>query len=94
MAALQTRIESAPSLPCFGTDDAGRHIAQELHRFYKQNGYRPVWSDGRRAAVQTADSIRPLRAADAPKPNVVTKSSAGSIPKLVKMCPAGDRAED
>jgi murein L,D-transpeptidase YcbB/YkuD len=63
-AALQTRIGSTSSLPCAGTDDSGRHIAQELQRFYKQNGYRAVWSDGRRAGMQTADLIRSLRAAD------------------------------
>jgi murein L,D-transpeptidase YcbB/YkuD len=62
--ALQARVQSASPQACAGPDDAGRHIAREFQRFYKQNGYRPVWSDGRRVGVQTAELIRSLRAAD------------------------------
>ena len=63
-AALAATVETERSRPAFvGSDDTAHHVWQEERRFYKQNGYRLVWSDGKRPRGYAEGLIRALRAA-------------------------------
>lgn len=44
--------------------DRGHHVWQEEQRFYKQNGYQLVWSDGTGPRGQLDGLVRAIRAAD------------------------------
>jgi len=63
-AAVRKAVDArSPSFA--GTDDGerGHQVWQEEQRFYKQNGYRLVWSDGKRPRGYAEGLIRALRAA-------------------------------
>ena len=60
---LRTAVEAKG--PTFVVDDEerGHHLWREEQRFYKQNGYQLVWSDGKRPRGQIEGLVRALRAA-------------------------------
>ncbi|OLC76004.1 MAG: hypothetical protein AUH72_19665 [Acidobacteria bacterium 13_1_40CM_4_65_8] len=63
--AVRTAIESKnPPAAWAGTDDRAHHVWLEAQRFYKQNGYAIVWSDGKSPRPQMDGLIRAIRAAD------------------------------
>jgi murein L,D-transpeptidase YcbB/YkuD len=62
-AALQVAVEAKKS-PFAEDDERSHQVWKEEQRFYKQNGYQLVWSDGKRAGVQVNGLIRAIRAAD------------------------------
>ena len=65
-AALRSAVDAkAPSFTAVEDGERGHHLWQEEQRFYKQNGYQLVWSDGRRPRGQMEVLIRALRAAGA-----------------------------
>jgi murein L,D-transpeptidase YcbB/YkuD len=63
-AALRTAVD-AKSPPFAPGDDSerGHQVWREEQRFYKQNGYRLVWSDGKRPRSDVDGLIRALRSA-------------------------------
>jgi len=62
-SALQTAVK-AKTAPFVDDSERGRHAWQEAQRFYKQNGYQLVWSDGNRARGTLDGLIAAVRAAD------------------------------
>jgi murein L,D-transpeptidase YcbB/YkuD len=62
--ALRAAVDAkAPSFTTAEDGERGHHLWQEEQRFYKQNGYQPVWSDGKRPRGQIEGLIRALRSA-------------------------------
>jgi len=62
--ALRTAVEAkAPSFPGTDEDERGHHLWREEQRFYKQNGYQLVWSDGRHPRGQMEQLVRALSSA-------------------------------
>ena len=62
--ALRTAVEAkAPSFTVVDDGERGHHLWQEEQRFYKQNGYQLVWSDGKRPRGQVEGLIRTLGSA-------------------------------
>jgi len=62
--ALRTAVEAkAPSFTVVDDGERGHHLWQEEQRFYKQNGYQLVWSDGKRPRGQVEGLIRALGSA-------------------------------
>ena len=48
-AAVRTAVDAkAPSFALADDGERGHQLWREEQRFYKQNGYRLVWSDGKR----------------------------------------------
>ncbi len=62
-SALQAAI-TAKSAPFVDDGERGLHAWQEAQRFYKQNGYQLVWSDGAHPRGTLDGLIAALRAAD------------------------------
>jgi len=63
--AVKTALESKNPPPAWAaTDTRAHHAWQETQRFYQQNGYTPVWSDGQAPRPQMDGLIRAIRAAD------------------------------
>jgi L,D-transpeptidase YcbB len=62
-AGIRSLIESTTRPAYVAADDRGTHVWQETQRFYKQNGYAAMWSDGRRLRPQAGALVRALRAA-------------------------------
>jgi murein L,D-transpeptidase YcbB/YkuD len=63
-AALRTAVEAKrPGTAILGDDERGHHLWQEVQRFYKQNGYQLVWSDGKRPRGQVDGLVKALRSA-------------------------------
>ncbi len=63
-AAVRTAVDAkAPSFAVADDGERGHQLWREEQRFYKQNGYRLVWSDGKRPRSQADGLIRALRAA-------------------------------
>jgi murein L,D-transpeptidase YcbB/YkuD len=63
-AALGAAVASrAPAFAGADEGERGHHVWQEEQRFYKQNGYQLVWSDGRKPRVQLDGLVAALRAA-------------------------------
>jgi murein L,D-transpeptidase YcbB/YkuD len=63
-AALRAAVQArTPSFAVVEDDERGHHLWQEEQRFYKQNGYQLVWSDGKRPRGQVDGLIRALRGA-------------------------------
>jgi murein L,D-transpeptidase YcbB/YkuD len=60
---LQTAIK-AKAAPFVEDSERGRHAWQEAQRFYKQNGYQLVWSDGKRARGTVDGLIAAVRTVD------------------------------
>jgi len=62
--ALRTALESKKPPPAYAAgDDRALHTWQDAQRFYKQNGYALVWSDGKKPYGQMDGLIRAIRAA-------------------------------
>jgi murein L,D-transpeptidase YcbB/YkuD len=61
-SALQTAIK-AKAAPFVDDGERGRHAWQEAQRFYKQNGYQLVWSDGKRTRRTLEGLITAVHAA-------------------------------
>ena len=63
-AAVRTAVEVRTPAVGVGDDgERGHQLWREEQRFYKQNGYRLAWSDGKRPRSQAEGLIRALRAA-------------------------------
>lgn len=63
-AALRSAVDAkAPSFTVVENGERGHHLWPEEQRFYKQNGYQLVWSDGKRPRGQMEGLIGALRAA-------------------------------
>ena len=63
-AALPTAVEAkAPSFTAVEDGERGHHLWLEEQRFYRQNGYQLVWSDGKRPRGQMEGLIRALGSA-------------------------------
>ena len=63
-AALGTVVEAKrPTAGVLADDERGHHLWQEVQRFYKQNGYQLVWSDGTRPRGQVEGLVKALRTA-------------------------------
>jgi murein L,D-transpeptidase YcbB/YkuD len=61
--ALRTAVEAKqPTFPV-ENEERDHHLWREEQRFYKQNSYQLVWSDGRRPRGQIEGLLRALRAA-------------------------------
>ena len=62
--ALRATLESKKPPPAYAAgDDRALHTWQDAQRFYRQNGYVLVWSDGRKPYGQMDALIRAIRAA-------------------------------
>ena len=62
--AVRTAVESKTRPAYVSADDRGVHVWQEVRRFYKENGYTLVWSDGRKPRSQMDGLLRALQAAN------------------------------
>src|SRR5215212_8561589 len=63
-AALRKAVEvKRPALAAPDDDERAHHVWQEEQRFYRQNGYQLVWTDGKRPRRQVDGLIAALRAA-------------------------------
>src|SRR5215211_6300527 len=63
-AAVRTAVDAkSPSFAAADDGERGHQVWREEQRFYKQNGYRLVWSDGRQPRAPVDGLIRALRAA-------------------------------
>jgi murein L,D-transpeptidase YcbB/YkuD len=63
-AALRTAVQAKrPTAVPVADDERGHHVWQEEQRFYSQNGYQLVWSDGKRPRGQMEGLVRALRSA-------------------------------
>jgi murein L,D-transpeptidase YcbB/YkuD len=62
-AALRTAVAAKEPTFVVESDERAHHLWREEQRFYKQNGYQLVWSDGKRPRGQTEGLVRALRAA-------------------------------
>jgi murein L,D-transpeptidase YcbB/YkuD len=61
--ALRTAVEAKAPAFIVDNDEREHHLWREEQRFYKQNGYQLVWSDGKRPRGQIEGLVRALRAA-------------------------------
>jgi murein L,D-transpeptidase YcbB/YkuD len=61
--ALQTATK-AKGAPFVDESQRGRHAWQETQRFYNQNGYQLVWSDGTRARATLEELVNAVRAVE------------------------------
>jgi murein L,D-transpeptidase YcbB/YkuD len=63
-AAVRTAVDAkSPSFAAADDGERGHQVWREEQRFYKQSGYRLVWSDGRQPRAPVDGLIRALRAA-------------------------------
>jgi murein L,D-transpeptidase YcbB/YkuD len=63
--AVRTAVESKTPPPALAaTDERAHQVWQDAQRFYQQNGYALVWSDGKTARPQMDGLIRAIHAAD------------------------------
>jgi murein L,D-transpeptidase YcbB/YkuD len=63
-AAVRAAVEAkSPSFAAADDGERGHQVWLEEQRFYKQNGYRLVWSDGKRPRAHVDGLIRALRSA-------------------------------
>jgi murein L,D-transpeptidase YcbB/YkuD len=63
--AVKAAVESKTPPPAWAvTDERAQQVWQDAQRFYQQNGYTLVWSDGKRVRPQMDGLIRAIHAAD------------------------------
>jgi murein L,D-transpeptidase YcbB/YkuD len=63
--AVKAAVESSNPPPAWAaTDQRAHHVWQDAQRFYQQNGYMLVWSDGKTPRSQMDGLIRAIQAAD------------------------------
>jgi murein L,D-transpeptidase YcbB/YkuD len=62
--AVRAAVESKTRPAYVRADDRGTHVWKEVRRVYKENGYAPVWNDGRKPRSQMDGLLRALQAAN------------------------------